>query len=88
MRRREREVIIKTLFYFSNGSVASFDENDQQVPAEQVNAFYRDIADKIDRGVVNDKTEVLIAGEPVERLGHGPTIGSLRAKIDAFGRNP
>ncbi len=52
---------ISSMIFFGNGNYCAF-RNEQQVPEEQSNAWFVVLQDKLDRGVINLKTTVLMPG--------------------------
>jgi hypothetical protein len=58
----ERNVMIETVFFFENGNYAAFDKQGQQVPDEQGSAWFVVLQDKLNRGVISEKTRVNMAG--------------------------
>lgn len=71
--------MIRKLFYFADGNMTAFDENDRQVPAEQGYLFWRDLFDKMARGVVDDDTAVHMFGEETA------TVGEYRERMKELG---
>ena len=53
---------ITKIFFFGNGNCAAFDKDGEQVTAEQGSAFLDALQDKLNRGVINENTQVDMNG--------------------------
>ena len=53
---------LENVMFFSNGNYASFDVGGNQVAAEQGCAWFPILQDKLNRGVIDEKTRISMAG--------------------------
>jgi len=72
---------IREVMFFENGNYCAFDRKGEQIPEEQGCAWFKILQDKLDRGVIDGGTKVLMAGwdQKDYRVRDLIERGSLRA---------
>ena len=78
---------LENMMFFSNGNYAAFDVGGNQVAEEQGCAWFPVLQDKLNRGVIDEKTRVSMAGRESATVADLIKSGRLKRPADVKAQN-